>query len=160
LGHFKVLKPRGILEIGCGFGRDLRFLKDHFGESIQRAGLDFSPSMPAHAQEFLWENHPPLANGEASDCRSSMRALTWCLVHGVFMHIPPQQVTSAFSEVHRVIKLHVVQREENYGGRRPDREGVFRINECTFAYDYLSQFQSAGFLVADHRRDGPYLASF
>ena len=62
--------------------------------------------------------------------------------------------------VHRVIKLHVVQREENYGGRRPDREGVFRINECTFAYDYLSQFQSAGFLVADHRRDGPYLASF
>jgi SAM-dependent methyltransferase len=155
LGHLKVLRPRSILEIGCGFGRNLRFLKDHFGEHIQCVGLDFSPSMLSHAQRFLGEDSPPLVNGDATRLPFADASFDVVLVHGVFMHIPPQQIAMAFSEIHRVTKLHVLQCEENYGGRRPNHQGVVRINEFTFAYDYLSRFERSGFLVADHRRVGP-----
>lgn len=145
------IQPATLLEVGCGFGRNLRFMTRNLPDETRYVGVDLSQSMLQHAQCFLSGLPIPLINANALSLPFGHASFDVILLHGVFMHIPPSQVDTAISEVKRVARNHILVCEQNYSGQTPDGHGNVQINDFTFAYDYSRRFHAAGLFVFDHR---------
>jgi len=145
------LKPESILEIGCGFGRNLKFLAAQLDHSTKYFGVDFSLPMLFHAKAYLDGALIPLAGADALRLPFPDASFDVVVIHGVFMHIAPLQVVTAAQEARRVAKRHIIQCEQNYSGLQPDAQGVVQINEVTFAHDYARLFAQNGLITVEHR---------
>jgi len=151
LDKLRTCQPEHVLEIGCGFGRNLRFLQSHLDGKTHYCGVDFSLSMLFQAQTYLGESAQPLAAADALHLPFADGSFDLVVIHGVFMHIPPEQVLAATREARRVARKHIIQCEQNYSGLQPNSQGVVKINDVTFAYDYARLFAQNGLIVAEHR---------
>ncbi len=94
-------KPLSILEVGCGYGRLLKHVTDHFGMSI--AGCDVS-------REMLDLCPPELTTFEYDVCLPETFMDTWDVGYcrGVFMYFTEQQMRAAMEEVTMLVRRHFI----------------------------------------------------
>ena len=141
-----------VLEVGCGFGRNLEFLAGALGGSKQLAGIDISPSILRKGRGSL-----PAACGLACGDIQSLPfpdgAFDSVFTHGVLMHVPPQGLAGALAEIRRVCKGDIFFAEETYW-KGMARGADVDVNGFTFFRDYAALLPGLGFRVLEARETG------
>lgn len=131
--NIKPLGPGSVLEIGCGWGRILSVVRRHMGEGVSVVGLDFG-----HPQLTLAKRNDPtsrLIEGNAVCLPFKDNSFDVVYTMGVFMHIPPDQIASAYTEAIRVSRKYIVHGE--------DLSGAYH----RFSYDHEKEYQKRGFHI-------------
>lgn len=94
-------QPSSILEVGCGYGRLLKPVTDHFGMSV--AGCDVSSDMlklcPVELTTFEHDLCLPTKFTDRWD-------VGYC--RGVFMYFTAEQIRTAMEEVAMLVRRHFI----------------------------------------------------
>jgi ubiquinone/menaquinone biosynthesis C-methylase UbiE len=141
-----------LLELGCGFGRNLEYL--------------FKNNLPSHNVWGMDISEPMLRNGRASlpaRCRlicGDIQCLPFpnkkfdlIFTHGILMHVPPAMLNSALSEIARVASGTIILVEETFWKGENKSKSV-EINRYTFHHDYLQLLPAAGFEILETSESG------
>lgn len=143
------LKPNHILEVGCGFGRNLNFLLEQGIAPQKLTGVDFSSKLLQLAKVKLpisvalhldKVQHLPFPN----------RQFDLTFTHGLLMHLPPPQIHLALSELIRVTRRWLIIIEET-------RKKPGRINHFTWAHDYSKLISQLNLKIIDECHDRYHL---
>ena len=134
--------PTEVLEVGCGFGRNLKMLQEASDLPCRLYGLDISLELLRKAhREFALD--VPLLCGDVTRLPLADAAFETVVTHGVLMHVPPKTVRHAVRELVRVTGRTLWCIEEQV--RIPNLRGrSFSINDYTFAHDYPVLFREVG----------------
>lgn len=132
LGKIKLIKPRKILEIGCGFGRNIRFLIDNGFDPEKITGIDISPKMIKNAKKYIDSEKVKLLIADAGKLPFKSSSFDLVMVHGVFMHVLPSQIERAIKEAVRVSNKFIIDIEQNYLPSKKTGSSFF----YTFVHDY------------------------
>lgn len=142
----KKLKPKNILEVGCGFGRNLKFLIDRGVASKKLTGVDFSKNLLGKAKVFLKNDKIILKLADAKNLPFKEGEFDLVFTHGLLMHVPPKQVKRALGEIVRVSKKWLILIEET-------REKPGKINYFTFIHDYEGLIKEFGLKIVEETHD-------
>lgn len=141
LSKIKKLRPRSILEVGCGFGRNIKFLQDN-NINAKLTGIDISHKMIKLAKKFVKSSNVTFKIAEATHLPFRDREFELVFTHGVFMHIPPTDIEGAIREIVRVAKKYIILIEQNYGG-----------NEYTFIHSYKKLFKKLPVDIVEYKNN-------
>ncbi len=146
LARLQESRPTELLEVGCGFGRNLRFFREQLGFPCRLFGLDLSFTLLQQARRELAFDLP-LVCGDITRLPFRDGSFETVVTHGVLMHVPPEHVREAIRELARVTSKTLWCLEEQVRvGVRPGES--LSINEYTFAHDYPTLFKELGIPVA------------
>lgn len=130
LSKIRAMNPKTILEIGCGFGRNIKFLIENGIEPNKITGIDISSKMIKNARIYIQSNKVKLQVADVLSLPFKNREFDLVLVHGVFMHVKPQDIEAVIRETLRITKKTLINIEQNYNG-----------NEYTFVHDYKKLYK-------------------
>jgi SAM-dependent methyltransferase len=104
-------QPTSILEIGCGYGKQLRALRDRLDCPL--VGVDFSPTQLAAARRYL-AGQPDIRLCLASGARLPFPdgAFDLVLTSAVILHNPPPIAEQIRAEVLRVARRFAAHNED------------------------------------------------
>ena len=126
LKQIKTLGPRSILEVGCGFGRNLKFLIAGGVRPARLTGADISAQLLAQSR---LPQAVKLVRANVLNLPFSDRCFDLVFTHGLLMHVNPRNLHLAFCELIRITKNNLIIIEE----ARPRPQ---RLNYFTWAHDY------------------------
>jgi ubiquinone/menaquinone biosynthesis C-methylase UbiE len=136
-------KPRDILEIGCGFGRNIKFLSKET-PNIKLFGADFSFKMLQIAHKDLPKM--PLVTADILKLPFIDNSVDFIFTHGVLMHTPPDKTINALQELLRITKKHLLIIEEI-------RSQPGKINTHTWAHNYPDLFSKVNVKIKKIKYD-------
>lgn len=150
-----------VLEVGCGFGRNLGFIlrnrkpgggREGAGRLV---GVDLSEKMLGRGRAAL-RGGCALACADILDLPFPDRGFDLVFTHGVLMHVPPPRLPRALAEILRVARATVLLVEETHwqGMRETGKNGPLAVNDFTFFHDYGSALKEAGFEVLESSETG------
>ena len=122
-------RPKTILEVGCGFGRNLKFLLDHGIKPQQLTGVDFS----AKLLKRVSLPQIKLYHASAQNLPFPDHQFDLSFTHGLLMHLPDP--IPALRELIRVSRNRLIVIEETRSRSR-------QLNSFTWAHDYPKLFRS------------------
>ncbi|OGL59943.1 hypothetical protein A2752_04510 [Candidatus Uhrbacteria bacterium RIFCSPHIGHO2_01_FULL_46_23] len=126
LAQIKKLRPRSILEAGCGFGRNLNFLIEQRIRSEILTGADISAKLLA--QSGL-PKAVKLVRADVLNLPFNNRSFDLVFTHGLLMHVNPRNLNRAMAELIRITKKYLIIIEEVRPWPQP-------LNYFTWAHDY------------------------
>ncbi|MCG2692428.1 class I SAM-dependent methyltransferase [Microgenomates group bacterium] len=126
LQTIQTLQPHSILEVGCGFGRNLKFLTDNGIIANRLTGVDISSVLLAQAR---LSKSVRLIRANVLSLPFSSHSFDLVFTHGLLMHLNPRQLPRALTELTRVSKKHLILIEEIRSRPR-------QLNYFTWAHDY------------------------
>ena len=132
LSRLQQARPHSILEVGCGFGRNIKFLlENHDFDNI--VGVDFSRSMLARARRVYGISSSRLTCADANNLPFADNSFDCVFTMGLLMHVPTDRVEKALDEIVRTSRKDIIIMEQWYaaGGK---------INRFTFQHDYRAMF--------------------
>lgn len=132
-----------LLEIGCGFGRNLQYLRKHF-PSKDLIGIDFSRPLLRQAQRRLAGHNIQLCEGSVLSLPAISNCIDVVLTMGLLMHIPPEDMTKAVLHLSCLNAEYFLCVEQNSSGLSRERKETIRINAFTFSHDYEDLFRNIG----------------
>lgn len=150
-------KPRTLLEVGCGFGRNIRYILDHYPYPLVITGIDFSTTMLENAKTYLGMKQASSVTLQHADVLKlpfSSASFDTILCHGVLMHMGPRTVEKAISELVRVTKNTLIVIEQNDSIKPLCDKPYQRINFFTYTYPYKKLFRAQGVKVSEYHRQG------
>jgi SAM-dependent methyltransferase len=104
-------RPASILEIGCGYGKQLGSIRRLI--DVPMVGLDFSPSQLARAREYLdGLDRIDLVLGSGAALPFPDRSFDLVLTSAVILHNPPAMAEAIRREVLRVARRHAAHNED------------------------------------------------
>ena len=118
-------KPATILELGCGFGRNVKYLIDNGVPPSTITGVDISPKMIKLAKRFVKNKKVKLIVASVEGY-SPHKKFDFVFTHGVLMHIPSGSVESALKRIVDISNKSLVFIEQNYEAD----------NDYTFTHNY------------------------
>lgn len=136
------IEPENILEVGCGFGRNIRFLVDNKFPAEKITGIDISSTMIKQAKKYLVNKKVKLIEADIVNLPFRENEFFLTLSHGVLMHVAPKDIDKAVREIFRVTKDYFICVEQNYNG-----------NEYTFVHDYRKIFSRSGGKIIESKKD-------
>lgn len=143
LQKVKNAKPRSILEVGCGFGRNIRFLIENGINPAIITGVDISPKMLQQAKKYINNSHVHLRIAKAEKLPFEDATFDMLIIHGVFMHISDKNISFALKECIRVAKRALIIVEQNY---KVD-------NEYTFMHDYKTLCKNLHVSIEEYKNN-------
>jgi SAM-dependent methyltransferase len=129
-------RPASVLEIGCGYGKQLRLLRERLDVPI--FGIDFSPTQLATAREYLSGSgriELALASGAALPFPDG--AFDLVLTSAVILHNPP-------AIAHR-IRLEVLRVARHWAVHNEDTD----VSYNRFGYDTADWYARRGIALAE-----------
>lgn len=137
LSKIKKYKPKTILEIGCGFWRNIKFLKDNLDFSFEITGIDISQELIRQAGSFLDQYEG--VDLQVFDILSLdiSKEFDLVLIHGVFMHIPFDSFLENRRKLYTLNYKHLIEVEEVVLDERWMIK-TENINGYTFSHNYLN----------------------
>lgn len=142
LKKIKRIKEGKILEIGCGFGRNIKFLIENNISPNRLVGIDISPNMLIKAEELINNKKVKLVESDALSLPFVDKIFSAVLIHGVFMHIKPKDIDKGIKEAIRVSKKYILQVEQNYGG-----------NKYTFVHNYKKLYKKNDAKIIEYKNN-------
>ncbi|MDO8538486.1 MAG: class I SAM-dependent methyltransferase [archaeon] len=115
--HIESFKPKKVLEVGCGYGRNLLL----FNSKIEVTGIDFSPSMLKHAKAFCkGKKNIKLIQANVVEGLDSFKDNSFDVVFTdtVLAHIPDKDIAKVIDEIKRVAKHRVIIKEADKRKRK------------------------------------------
>lgn len=123
------LAPTSILEIGCGYGGNLKPLKEKL-PNTRIAGIDISSTQLAKAKEYISDDSVVLYHLDAS---KGLPFPDGCFdlvfTAGVLMHVPWTNINKVRKEIIRVTSEYIIHDENMLAGQyiefSHDNEGFY-----------------------------------
>jgi len=103
LNYINKYKPKRIIDVGCGYGRYLKAIKNKFPK-IELVGIDISKSQIAFAKQYLSDDSIKLLVNDTSNINFEDKYFDLALTYSLWAHIPPKNFDAAFNEVKRISK--------------------------------------------------------
>lgn len=152
LQQVEALRPSSVIEIGCGFGRNLKYLAEHLSYPVTLAGLDISQSM-AHKAKSNLKDRSFIGCGDVRALPFSDASWDLVFTHAALMHVPESDIGGALAELRRIAKKDLLIIEETYWSIGRDRGLAFRPNDYTFIYDYRELAENGGLTIEEEREE-------
>jgi SAM-dependent methyltransferase len=135
-GRIAAYRPASILEIGCGYGKQLRALRRH--GDVPMVGLDFSPSQLALARRYLdGLGGIALVLGSGLELPFRDRSFDLVLTSAVILHNPPAAAARIRREVLRVARRYAAHNEDT------------DVSYNRYGYDTAAWYRAAEFPLAE-----------
>jgi SAM-dependent methyltransferase len=129
-------RPESVLEIGCGYGKQLRALRRRLG--VPMVGLDFSPTQLGRARQYLdGLGGIGLVLGTGTRLPFADGAFDLVLTSAVILHNPPPEAERIRCEVLRVARRFAAHNED------VDR------SYNRYGYDTAAWYRAAGVTLAE-----------
>lgn len=136
----KQLQPEKILEVGCGFGRNLELLTKELPYPPEIFGADISKQMLAKAREIANINPKNIHLASAGKLPFADATFDLVFTHGLLMHIEPTELSQSIGEILRVSKKNVIVIEQIEGNG---------ANNYTFHHDYQDVLPRQGLEIEE-----------
>lgn len=147
------IKPSMVLEIGCGFGKNLKELLNRGYSGDKLTGVDISFTMLRQARKNI--SNPQITFKKADLKKRLPFAdgnFDLVYVSKILMHIPGNYLKRAVLEAIRVSRKHVVfceQYEELSAGVKTINTQSIPYSEFTFLHNYKEYLIELGFAIKD-----------
>ncbi|MBX6311364.1 MAG: class I SAM-dependent methyltransferase [Isosphaeraceae bacterium] len=135
-GRIARYQPISILEIGCGYGKQLRELRRHLDCPL--VGVDFSPTQLRYARRYLEgldRIELALASGERLPFADGQFDLV--LTSAVILHNPPPAAERIRREAIRVARRWAAHNEDS------------DVSYNRYGYDTIAWYRAAGIPLAE-----------
>lgn len=142
------LRPQTLLEIGCGFGKNLKFLSKNLSYQPKLVGFDISESMIRKAKNCL-NDRALLGCADVTSLPFFDKFYEMVFTHATLMHVPEQNIRMAVQELRRVAKKYLIIAEETYWSVGNIRGNTLKPNEYTFIYDYTKLLSDCGLTIEE-----------
>jgi SAM-dependent methyltransferase len=104
-------RPTSVLEIGCGYGKQLRALREHF--DVPMIGVDYSPTQLGLARAYLaGHDRIELVLASGGELPFPDRSFDLVLTSAVILHNPPILAERIRGEVLRVARRLAAHNED------------------------------------------------
>lgn len=123
---------RSILEIGCGYGKQLKNLKNKTAAKL--FGVDFSHPQLCKAREFI-PFSLPLIEANAAALPFANDSFDLVFSSAVILHNPPQQAKLILSEMIRTSRGYLVHNEDK------------NVSSTRYGYDLVSFYEQLEFEI-------------
>ena len=147
LKKIKTLKPKSIFEVGCGFGRNIKFLIENGIKPNSITGLDISGRMIKLARDYINNNRVKLSVISIEKF-AEIKNFDLVFTHGVLMHIPPNNTEKALDNIIRISKKHLILIEQNYSPPKSDKSSSY-----TFVHNYKDMLKMSNLDIIEYRSD-------
>lgn len=130
-------RPGSVLEVGCGYGKQLRLLRDRL-PGVPLVGVDFSPTQLGRARDYL-AGCDGIRLALASGLRLPFcdRSFDLVLTSAVILHNPPAQAEAIRREVVRVSRRLTAHNEDT------------NVSYNRYGYDTAAWYRAAGIPVLE-----------
>ena len=149
-------KPKTLLEVGCGFGRNIKYIVENYSHPLEITGTDISKPMLTTAKNYLKKvprSRFLLRKANVLDLPFKNRSFDMVLCHGVLMHVKPKEIKKAIKELLRVSKKSLIVVEQNDAVKPLRQKNYQKINYYTYSYPYKYLFRSLGGKIEEYRRN-------
>ena len=96
-------KPSSIIDIGCGYGRYLKIIKNEF-PNIELVGMDISEAQINFAEKYLSDDSIQLHINDCKKINFDNKYFDLVITYGCLGHIPNSSVKTVFNELKRISK--------------------------------------------------------
>jgi len=134
------LRPRSILEVGCGYGKQLVALRRRLGEEVRLVGVDFSPSQLDTARRHLDDHgvrRVDLVQADGVCLPFADASFDLVFTSAVILHNPPEQAEAIRREVVRVARRFAVHNED------------VNITYNRYGYDTAAWYRARGIVLIE-----------
>jgi SAM-dependent methyltransferase len=136
-GRVAAYRPTSVLEIGCGYGKQLRTIRGLL-PGAPMVGLDFSPSQLARARAYLnGVDGVDLVLGSGARLPFPDGSFDLVLTSAVILHNPPPLAEAIRREVLRVASRYAAHNEDT------------DVTYNRFGYDTADWYRDAGVPLAE-----------
>lgn len=142
-------KPNKILEIGCGFGRNIKYLIENGVDPDIITATDISGGMIDKAKDYVNNEKVNYKVANIINLPFSESSFDLVIVYTVFMHVNPSKIKKALKEVKRVSSKTIIVVEQNYD---PSGESI-ESKKYTFVHNYKNLFQHENLRVISYNSD-------
>lgn len=135
-GRVAAYRPASILEVGCGYGKQLRAIRRLL--DVPAVGLDFSPSQLGLAAAYLGgDDRVGLVLGSGLTLPFPDRSFDLVLTSAVILHNPPPAAEAIRREVLRVARRFAAHNEDT------------DVSYNRYGYDTAAWYRAAGIRLAE-----------
>jgi ubiquinone/menaquinone biosynthesis C-methylase UbiE len=138
---------KSILELGCGFGWNLKRIQDDFdGKEI--LGIDFSIPQLDNAKKYLdLTEKVNLVNGDLTKLPYQNNSVDITFSFGVFMNLHKDKINLAVDEAIRITKKKIIHVEpiNKFYTEELSNNRVFKTN--IVSHDYIEIYKSKGLIL-------------
>jgi len=130
-------RPASVLEVGCGYGKQLSELRRLLPDA-RLVGLDFSPTQLGQARRYLrGPEAPTLILGSGDKLPFADGSFDLVLTSAVILHNPPARAESIRREVLRVASRYAAHNEDT------------DVTYNRYGYDTAAWYREAGLSLAE-----------
>lgn len=148
------LNPKNILEVGCGFGRNLDFIYKNLKSPLKIFGLDLSEEFLKKALKYV-DSNIPLVCADITALPFLDDSVDFVFTYGTLMHVPHQSIKGAIKELKRICKKDLVIVEEVFLSSK-DKNSL-QLNDYTFIHNYKNLIAEAGFKIKEIKKDNDFI---
>ncbi len=132
------LNVKSILEVGCGYGKQLRSI-EKLDKKVELFGVDFSSAQIIKGKEYLKkEGIKNLVCADAKCLPFLNNSFDLVFTSAVIMHNPPETAEKIRNEILRVSKRFIVHNEDK------------NISPTRWSYDYGDIYEQIGLKILKH----------
>jgi ubiquinone/menaquinone biosynthesis C-methylase UbiE len=144
VGELKNLEFESLFEAGCGFGWNIKRVKDDFSP-MRVGGVDFSlPQLGNLKKKYMSSDKAQVSCGDATKMPFCDNAFDIGISVGVFMNIHPSKIQDAIKEMTRVSKKYIIHLEydDNHTTKELKEQRAIKTN--IVSHDYKTLYQNLG----------------
>ncbi len=130
-------EPRSILEVGCGYGKLLREIRNRL--DVPLVGIDFSPTQLQQAHRYLGGDQIGLFLGSGECLPFPDNSFDMVVTSAVILHNPPPAAERIRLEILRVAKRFAAHNEETSSSYN------------RYGYDTSAWYRERGITLAESR---------
>ncbi|MCP4220887.1 MAG: class I SAM-dependent methyltransferase [bacterium] len=148
--QLKKLEFDSFFEAGCGFGWNVRRVKEEF-PTVKVGGVDFSDTQLQHAEDYMGDLDVMLKQGDICQMPLEDNAYDIGFSLGVFMNIHPSKIREAAAQMVRVCRKYIIHIEydQDNSSRELREKRAFKTN--IVSHDYKAIYESLGMKVLDFK---------
>ncbi|MDY7000171.1 MAG: class I SAM-dependent methyltransferase [Thermodesulfobacteriota bacterium] len=130
-------------EAGCGFGWNVRRVKEEFPEA-RVGGLDFSMTQLNASKRYMEGFNVPVSCGDNRRMPLKDNAFDVGFSLGVFMNIHPDKIMEAINEMVRVCGKYAIHLEYDKDNTTPELREKRAFKTNIVSHNYADLYQKAG----------------
>jgi len=140
------LKPRSVLEIGCGSGRISRTLASAAETYI---GVDIAKSMLTQARACVPKPGVGWILAFSANLPFRDKVIDTIVASEVLLHVPPQYIAHSMSEIARVARTAIILDffDLDFENRRTFRRVSQTLDSHNFLHNYPELFRTTGLSI-------------
>lgn len=141
--ELKQLRFESFFEAGCGFGWNIRRVKEEFPQA-KVGGLDFSATQLKNGESYMKGMDIKTEEGDICNMPFPDDMFDIGFSLGVFMNIHPAKIESAISEMMRVCRKYIIHLEYDENDSTEELKKKRAIKTNIISHDYRKLYESAG----------------